>query len=120
MWMERFQASVRERDFETGLTLYSEKATMFGTRVSASTELNDYSQRQWRKIWTNSKDFRFEQITQMQSSGEFAFCSATWSNRTLVDGQLVERTGRATFVFQTLRGEIKAIHSHFSETPNLN
>jgi ketosteroid isomerase-like protein len=113
-----FETAVRSRDFEAGANLYEASGVFFGTRVPHSSELNDYMRGQWESIWPHSKDFRFTNVMTVSGGGSIAFCAVTWANKTQVDSLSVSRTGRATFVFSVSGNALRAVHSHFSETPH--
>jgi len=116
-WLETFRDAVQTRNFDLGLSLYSKQSVLFGTRVRLSTDMNSYLEVQWKPIWNSSVNFEFTEIVQFEESGDLVSCATTWRNNTTIDGQVVSRTGRATFVFRSFDGTLLAIHSHFSEDP---
>jgi ketosteroid isomerase-like protein len=117
-WLTDFETAVRSRDFEAGANLYEASGVFFGTRAPYSFELTDYMRRQWESIWHHSEDFRFTDVMTVSGSGSIAFCAVTWANETQIDSLPVSRTGRATFVFSVSENGLRAVHSHFSETPH--
>jgi len=116
-WLRDFEAAVRARDFEAGASLYEASGVFFGTRVPFAFELDDYMARQWETIWNHSADFRFTNVMKVSSSGSMVFCAVTWANETQINSLAVSRSGRATFVFSVSGTRVRAVHSHFSETP---
>lgn len=116
-WLKTFEKLVRERNFESAKLLYKKSPVLFGTRVEHSNDIDYYSDLQWSKIWNHSQNFTIKQIVQLGTSEPISFAAVLWTNSTLLDGIQVERSGRASFVFEIEDGAYKAIHSHFSESP---
>ena len=116
-WLMEFESSVNHRDFERALSLYAESVLLFGTRVSISSDANEYVDKQWRPIWNASTNFKFTTIEQIVESEDLQTCAVLWSNATKIKMRTVKRMGRATLIFQKSKDGLKAVHSHFSESP---
>ena len=117
VWLRKFEKFVRERNFEDAKLLYQGSPTLFGTRVEHSTDIEYYYKFQWSKIWNQSENFSITQVVQIESGIPFSLAAVLWTNTTFIDELKVERSGRATFVYEIEDGVPKAIHSHFSESP---
>jgi ketosteroid isomerase-like protein len=116
-WLIEFESSVNNLDFERALSLYVESALLFGTRVSISSDIHDYVDKQWRPIWNASTNFKFTAIELIIESEDLQICAVLWSNSTKIKMRTLARKGRATLIFRKSDGGLKAIHSHFSQNP---
>jgi hypothetical protein len=116
-WLTTFEKFVREKNFEDAKLLYKDSSTLFGTRVEYSTDIEHYQKFQWSNVWDTSENFTISQVVQMDSDDTLAIAAVLWTNTTSLDDVKVQRSGRATFVYEIQDGIPKAIHSHFSESP---
>lgn len=116
-WLTAFAKAVRERDFETGLTLYDAHATAFGTRVRWAQDAKVYLEGQWQPIWNSSSGYEFTEILRIDHSGDLIAVSTLWTNNTEIDGIVKFRSGRASFVLRRIDDRLVAIQSHYSEDP---
>jgi ketosteroid isomerase-like protein len=73
--------------------------------------------KQWRPVWNASTNFKFTTIEQIVESEDLQTCAVLWSNATKIKMRTVKRMGRATLIFQKSEDGLKAVHSHFSESP---
>lgn len=116
-WLDSFAKAVRERDFETGLTLYDPNATAFGTRVRWAQDAKVYLEGQWQPIWNASSGYVFTEILRIDGDGDLIAVSTLWTNNTEINGEVKFRSGRASFVLKRVAGRLVAIQSHYSEDP---
>jgi hypothetical protein len=115
-WLLTFEKFVREKNFEEAKRLYTPTPALFGTRVIVSTDIEEYYQFQWSKIWNTSENFGISEVVHIGSGIDFSYAAVLWTNTTFMDDTQVERSGRATFVFEIEDGVCLAAHSHFSES----
>ncbi len=123
-WLDHFAACVRNRDLRQGRKLFDPKVRAFGTRAEQAGDLADLEEHQWRRVWFNTRGFRFlhETVTQLISDDGSLICVlALWDSEGLnPDDRTFVRRGRCTIA---LRREASsplgyvAIHTHFSKTP---
>lgn len=118
-WFEALQSCVERVDFGAGRELFVEEAIGFGTKASLAVGRQTLEASQWRGIWPNIRDFRFNlDDLRWGASGDQAWAIATWSSTGFAaDGQPFDRPGRATVIFARREGAWKALHTHFSLYP---
>lgn len=61
-WMAAFAQCVRDADFQSGRTLFSDAAVGFGTVVSEYADAEDLLTNQWSDVWPRTTDFRFDEV----------------------------------------------------------
>lgn len=116
-WFEALQGCVQRVDFDAGRALFVDEAIGFGTKASLASLTLEANQ--WRGIWPNIENFRFD-LDGMRwgASGDQAWGIATWRSTGFgPDGQPFDRPGRATVIFVRRGGAWKALHTHFSLHP---
>ena len=59
-WFEALQGCVERVDFDAGRGLFVEEAIGFGTKASLAVGRDTLEANQWRGIWPNIRDFRFD------------------------------------------------------------
>jgi ketosteroid isomerase-like protein len=116
-WLRNFEKCVRKKNFEDAKQLYTATPVLFGTRVQVSTDIEEYYQFQWLKIWNTSENFAISEVIHIGSGADYSFAAVLWTNTTQIHDKQIERSGRATFVFEIEDGVYRAAHSHFSESP---
>ena len=123
-WLEEFAACVRNRNLQRGRELFDPRVRSFGTRAEDAHDLNDLQQRQWTRVWFNSRGFRFldETIQEIPSDDGSQVCVlGLWESEGLAgDGKTFVRRGRCTLVLRRAdAGSTRyvAMHTHFSKTP---
>jgi hypothetical protein len=116
-WLNDYEKAVSTKDYVNAKALYTESPVVFGTRVNWETNIDEYYERQWLAVWSTSRDFNFTKILALNKSLDLSFCAVLWSNVTVIGAKEIYREGRATFIFKNIGMKIKAVHSHFSETP---
>ena len=116
-WLRLFEKYVREKEFDKAKAMYKKSSDLFGTRVTYSSDIEEYQQLQWSKIWNVSEHFTIDKLIKTGVGDPYSFAVALWRNTTVVDQKKIERSGRATFVFEAEEGKLRAIHSHFSDSP---
>jgi ketosteroid isomerase-like protein len=119
-WLHAFARAVRDRDFERGRELFSKDVIGFGTVCCRADGLDRLASDQWNRIWPNTTgfDFAYDSI-RTETEGRQAVIMATWSSTGIrADGSAFRREGRATIVLQHQATGWKAVHTHFSLTPD--
>lgn len=124
-WLEEFAACVRNRDLQRGRKLFDLRVRSFGTRAEDVQDLGDLVQRQWSRVWFNTRGFRFleETVEEIPSdSGSQVCVLALWESEGLgADGKTFVRRGRSTVVLRRADCDgmgYLAVHTHFSKTPS--
>ena len=116
-WLQRFEAAVRDRDFETGRTLFASDAVAFGTRAEMVRGLDGIMAEQWRHVWPHIRDFRLGEAV-VRTAGDVAWVALPWqTTRPHHEGAGAARRGRGTFVLERSGDGWRAVHSHFSLVP---
>ena len=120
-WLQDFSAAVRRHDFGAGKILFDATSDSFGTVCYRAKNLDELVARQWRKVWPNIQNFEFEyNSARAIETPELAAVLAGWRSTTLDQTRnLIERRGRATIVLKKFPDGWKALHTHFSITPQL-
>ena len=59
-WLRQWEALINAADFAGARQLFSPDVVSFGTMTGFTTGLQELETRQWRKVWPNIKDFRFD------------------------------------------------------------
>lgn len=117
-WMDAFAQCVRNADFQSGRTLFSDAAIGFGTVVSEYVDAEDLLTNQWSDVWPRTTDFRFDEVLATWADGRTCTVAATWSSVGTDESQARSRAGRVTLVLrEDAGGVLKAVHSHFSMLP---
>lgn len=119
-WLERFARAVRERDYQSGKTLFAPDVLGFGTYADRREGLESLVAGQWQNIWNVTRGFDFD-LEQMRCRvyGDGAWVAVTWrSQKQHENGDWQHRPGRATFAFERREGKWLAVHSHFSLCPS--
>jgi ketosteroid isomerase-like protein len=110
---------VRARDYEGARELFHPDAVGFGTVEPHARGLEALEHRQWRRVWSRTREFRF-QLDEMWCAGREDGLSVAvpWHSIGLGnDGAPFDRYGRATLVLSRQDGRLVALHSHFSLFP---
>jgi ketosteroid isomerase-like protein len=122
-WFRTWEAAINARDYAAARTLFDPEVVGFGTTVEVAHGLDELEHQQWRKTWPRIEDFRFdfeEMKVLIHDNGELATVLTTWSSLGIRDdSSRFERPGRMTVVLEKRSGtdSWKAIHTHFSLTP---
>ena len=123
-WLERFAGHMRARDIEGGRAMFDRDVSAFGTRIDFAQGLDDLVARQWAPTWFSTSEFRFidESLLVVASDdGSLVTALARWESL----GGSVERgrsprQGRCTILLRrdaARPGGFRAVHTHFSESP---
>ena len=118
-WFESLQRCVGAVDYAAARPLFVDDAIGFGTRAHLAVGRETLEASQWRGIWPNIRDFRFD-LDQLQSGvdGDLGWGIVTWSSTGFDErGEPFERPGRATVIFLRREGAWRALHTHFSLFP---
>jgi hypothetical protein len=122
-WLDEFARLVRARDPGSARHLFAPTCTAFGTRVEHADDLDELASRQWGPTWDATREFRFVAGTVgIVSAGSGAACAtARWESQGIAaDGSTFDRRGRASIVLaedETADLGLRAVHTHFSESP---
>ncbi len=117
-WLERFASYVREVDFAAARPLWDPDVIVFGTYQDVVQGREAAIARQWRNVWPQTADFRFD-LGQTRvlaaTGGDVAVVIAPWSSTGFSkDGTPFPRPGRATLVFAERGSGWRVVHSHMS------
>ena len=122
-WLDGFARCVRQCDFESGRAFFHRDVYCFGSRAAVCTSLDELVQQQWRQIWPNITDFRFEAGAlhcQLSEDARLACLMVPWvSTGYHRDGTLFPRRGRVTIVLtrSSANERWRARHTHYSLYP---
>lgn len=123
-WLDQFAACVRNRDLPGGRNLFAPEAHGFGTRTEQARNRSDLEQHQWRRVWFNTRGFRFleDSVVEMAAGdGSLVGVLALWDSEGLdAAGRAFARRGRCTVLLrpdETSPAGYVAVHTHFSKTP---
>lgn len=116
-WLERWTQAIRDRDFETGRQMFAPDVVAFGSLAGMMRGIDTLVEEQWRRIWTETRHFSFEDPVLLSAVGEMAVAAAAWSSEGRLPDGWYDRRGRATLVLERRSGELVCIHSHFSMLP---
>lgn len=119
-WLRAFARAVRERDFETGRRLFCHDVVGFGTVCARAEGLDCLVSEQWHWIWPNTTgfDFAYDSVRTRTEGNQSVIMTLWSSNGIRQDGSTFRREGRATIVLQKEEAGWKAVHTHFSLTPD--
>jgi len=123
-WLEQFAACVRNRDLQCGRELFDPEVRSFGTRAEDAHDLGDLVERQWSRVWFNTRGFCFleETVQEFASEDDSQVCVlALWKSEGVdATGKLFMRRGRCTILLRRDESSplgLVAVHTHFSKTP---
>lgn len=119
-WLDRWEASIRARDYEAGRVLFAHEVQSFCTFVNVAYGLDDLVDQQWRVVWPKTEGFTFSKegsLIDLSEDRTRAVVAMLWFSFGIDrSGQKFRREGRATIVL-TRSGvdeEWTAIHTHVS------
>jgi hypothetical protein len=116
-WLDQFAACVRNRDLERGRELFDPAVHSFGTRTETAHDLAKLVDRQWSRVWFNTRGFRFleETVQEIAATDDSLVCVlALWvSEGVNAAGKTFVRRGRCTVL---LRRETTSPHG-YSDPP---
>jgi ketosteroid isomerase-like protein len=118
-WLVRFDAAVRDVDYELGKTMFAEDVVGFGTYASMLVGLDNLVEGQWKNIWGVTRGFTIRlDEAHIGIDGDTAWVAAPWDSQGRnEDGTWFDRPGRATFILVRRDGEWLAKHTHLSLYP---
>jgi ketosteroid isomerase-like protein len=118
-WLGDFESRVRAQDFEGGRALFETSVVGYGSRVAQADGLDPLVRDQWKRVWPNIEDYRFD-LERLRVFGDAAAGTLTlalpWTS-TGIDsrGGRYPRPGRCTLVLRRgTDGAWRCAHSHFS------
>jgi hypothetical protein len=118
-WLLAMERCVRARDYEGARELFHSEAVGFGTVVAHARGREALEHRQWRRVWSGTREFRFR-LDEMWCAGreEALSIAVPWDSVGVAEsGATFDRPGRATLVLTRQNGRFVAVHSHFSLLP---
>lgn len=123
-WLDQFATCVRNRDLHGGRALFAPEIAAFGTRAETAHGLADLIERQWSRVWFDTRGFRFlaDSIRKFAAEDDSQICLlALWESEGAdTNGVTFARRGRCTVVLRRERSHpmgYVAVHTHFSKTP---
>jgi SnoaL-like domain len=114
------EALIGRRDYDGARRLFSDEVLGFGTFADVACGLDELEADQWRQMWPNIEDFRFDldSITTVESRDRLLTSVAVmWRSYDAgARGARCHRAGRATVVLvrRTTDSPWQARHTHFS------
>ena len=118
-WFSRFGECCAAVDYETAAGLFADEVVSFGTRMDIVSGLESLIAHQWKRIWPNIREFRFDLESLHAGGGEgLAWGVCLWTSIGFnEDGGSFARPGRATVILESREGRWIATHTHFSLFP---
>lgn len=116
----RFGECCASVDYETAAALFADDVVAFGTKMDIVSGLEFLMAHQWKGIWPNIREFRFD-LDSLRTGGDddFAWGVCLWTSIGFAqDGSSFSRPGRATVILERKEGRWIATHTHFSLLPN--
>ena len=99
--------------------IFAPGLVLFGTKADTFVGLDVAQKSQWKGIWPNIRDFRFD-LGSIHWGGDesHAWGVATWTSTGFDEqGGPFPRPGRATVALERRDGVWLAVHTHFSLFP---
>ena len=122
-WMHAFSDCVRREDYLGGKALFSPCVISFGSWTEEMHGIEELYAKQWSNVWPVTTSFEFD-----FTSANYLFdkpcpitqCVVTsiWSSKGLEVSKQPKRSGRCTIVLNKDGDVWRAVHTHFSLTPN--
>ena len=119
-WFARFGECCAAVDYETAAALFADDVVAFGTRMDMVSGLESLMAHQWKGIWPNIREFRFD-LESLRTGGDdgFAWGVCLWTSIGFAeDGGSFSRPGRATVILESREAGWIATHTHFSLFPD--
>jgi len=123
-WLDEFADCVRRRDLQRGRGLFAPEVRSFGTRAEQAHDLAELVERQWSKVWFNTRGFRFlaDSVQELAAAdGSLVCVLALWDSEGLDSSdRSFSRRGRCTIALRREESSplgYVAVHTHFSKTP---
>lgn len=123
-WMAEWEGYIAARDFGAARRMFHDGILGFGSVTDVATGLDQLEAEQWRLVWPNMRDFRFEQDHMkivVSADRLLATVAVTWGSTGCFPGRApFPRLGRATLVLgrDDLGQPWRAVHTHFSLNPS--
>ena len=119
-WLLTWQDLIAQGDFDAASKLFAPEAVGFGTVAVRADGLPELVERQWKRVWKQTSDFRFLLDTLYVWDGAQVLVAAVqWvsTGRDASTGAPFERQGRATIVLRSDGPVLCGVHTHFSINP---
>jgi ketosteroid isomerase-like protein len=117
--LDRVMDSVHNLDYEGVRDFIPDDGLYFGSYAVMAEGYDELYEKQFSKVWPNIKEFAMVSSSiniHTAETNAWATCLFVSSAAT-ADGELVERKGRMTFIFERRQGEWSMVHSHDSLYP---
>lgn len=121
-WLRQWEALINAADFAGARQLFSPDVVSFGTMTGFTTGLQELETRQWRKVWPNIKDFRFDDPAVLRTGepAQSTVIISLWHSKgKTAGGGWHGRKGRATLVLRLENNVLVCCHSHLSMEPGM-
>jgi ketosteroid isomerase-like protein len=121
-WLQTWQSAINKRAYEVARQMFDPSVLGFGTRKEVVHGLDDLEHLQWRPTWPRIERFRFDvgQLQILLNDHDIIAAATTWTSLGIRDdGSRFDRAGRMTVILRHDQDADawKAIHTHFSITP---
>ena len=122
-WFATWERFIRDVDYDSGRTMFADDVVGFGTHMQLLLGLDDLVTRQWRSIWGNISDFRFDRgsmLTGTSEDGLTGWGCALWTSTGYdKDHTPFDRPGRVTVLLSrsSAAHDWLAMHTHLSLLP---
>lgn len=122
-WFLTWERFIRAVDYDSGRRMFADDVVGFGTHMQLLLGLDELVTQQWRSIWGNITDFRFDPATILTGTSEdgltgwgLSLWTSTGYDR---DHSPFERPGRVTVLLErsTTTDDWLAVHTHLSLVP---
>ncbi len=121
-WLEAFAHCVREGDVTAARALFDPSVHAFGTRGEWLDGIDALLAQQWQPVWPQTRGFHFLDaplVTETAADASIVCILALWASEGVAPGgRTFARRGRCTIVLRATRDGYRAVHTHFSRTPD--
>lgn len=120
-WFLEWERHINARDYSSARTLFDPAVVGFGTHVRLVHGIDALERDQWRAVWGDISDFRFdldELITHTSEDRLTGWAVCPWDSVGYSPtGEAFARPGRATVLFTRTGDRLLAVHTHISLVP---
>jgi len=117
--LNRVVESVHKLDYAGVRDLIPDDGMYFGSVTPVARGFQELYEQQFSKVWPNISEFKMvDESIALQVCGPLAWATSLFvSGGKGSDGELIQRKGRMTFVFERRDGNWVMVHSHDSLYP---